>query len=443
LLYEVVVNAPESKAALPEAKFGVLITLAWPIVLARATQAVIGFTDALLVAPLGEAALASVMTGAMNTFTALMLPMGTVFILQSFAAQLRGRGDLGAVRRYAGYGLAIAALSGVGAALLIPAVPWLVSLLGLAPVVEQEMTTYVAIRLLSVAPVIGMEALGNWFGGLGNTRASMRAGVITMISNGALAWLVIGPHWGLPGFGVEGAAWATVGACWLGFLTIGWDFIRSKGVLLPPVPWQFKWPELWRVLRFGIPNGFNWFLEFAAFVWFIDVGVGHLGTSVLAAFNVVMQINHISFMPAFGLASAGAILVGETLGAKEPRRVPRIVLLTGLTNAAWMMSVGLSYLIAPEALMGWFVSDGERELLEAGVVMLQMAAIWQLFDAAIMTVGEALRAAGDTTWCMVARIVIAWGLFTPASWYAVHELGAGVSTMMLLLIASISSASPR
>ena len=72
--------------------------------------------------------------------------------------------------------------------------------------------------------------------------------------------------------------------------------------------------ELWRVLRFGLPNGVNWFLEFAAFVLFINVVVAHLGTTVLAAFNVVMQINSISFMPAFGVSSAGAIFVGEATG---------------------------------------------------------------------------------------------------------------------------------
>ena len=33
--------------------FATLLQLAWPVVLARATQSVIGFTDALLVAPLG------------------------------------------------------------------------------------------------------------------------------------------------------------------------------------------------------------------------------------------------------------------------------------------------------------------------------------------------------------------------------------------------------
>src|SRR3982751_4750155 len=82
-----------------------LFQLAWPIVLARASQSVIGFCDALMTAPLGEAPLAAVTTGSLNAFLAIILPTGMVFILQSFTSQLRGRGDVAAVRRYAWYGL--------------------------------------------------------------------------------------------------------------------------------------------------------------------------------------------------------------------------------------------------------------------------------------------------------------------------------------------------
>src|SRR5262245_64915689 len=88
-----------------------LLSLAWPVILARATQSVIGFCDALMVAPLGEEPLAAVTTGALNTFALIILPMGTAFILQSFTAQLRGRGELSAVKRYASYGLLLALLA--------------------------------------------------------------------------------------------------------------------------------------------------------------------------------------------------------------------------------------------------------------------------------------------------------------------------------------------
>ncbi len=410
--------------------------------LARATQSVIGFTDALFIAPLGEAPLAAVTTGAFNTFSIIILPMGTVFILQSFTAQLRGRGDLASVRRFAVYGLLLALLSGVVAVGMIPFVPHLLARFHYEPSVHQAMSAYMSIRLLSVGFAVGMEALGNWYGGLGNTRIAMIAGVATMGANVPLCWLLIEPRFGLPGYGVVGAAWASVIATMIGFSIVAVMFARGAGLEGVTIgeAGRLRPRELWRVLRFGIPNGVNWFLEFVAFTLFINVVVGHLGTTVLAAFNVVMQLNSVSFMPAFGVASASAILVGEAIGRRAHDEVWPIVRRGATVSCVWMGTIGALYLIAPAKLIGLFrPRDLPAEALVAvGATMLMMSTLWQLFDGIGLTLAEALRAAGDTTWCMLARIVLAWLVFTPAAWTAVLVLKGGVVTMMTALIVYIA-----
>lgn len=190
------------------------------------------------------------------------------------------------------------------------------------------------------------------------------------------------------------------------------------------------------MLRFGLPNGVNWFLEFAAFALFINVVVGHLGTTALAAFNVVLQLNNVSFMPAFGLASAGAIMVGEAIGQRAYERVTQLLRLTAIAACAWMGSVGLVYVASAPQLMRLFGSDsaGDSSFVAVGTTMLMMSALWQLFDALAITVSEALRAAGDTTWCMAARIVLAWVFFTPLAWTAVLVWDGGVLTVMVALV---------
>ena len=45
------------------------------------------------------------------------------------------------------------------------------------------------------------------------------------------------------------------------------------------------------MLRFGLPTGFNWFFEFSAFVFFVNVVVAGLGTDALAAMNSVLPLN--------------------------------------------------------------------------------------------------------------------------------------------------------
>jgi len=126
-----------------------LFALAWPMILGRAAQSVVGFTDAVMVAPLGPDALAATGNGALNAFAVFMLPLGVVFIVQSFAAQLSGRHDPARLRRYGWYGLGVALLSEAVALALIPAVPWLLARADYTPAVSALMSDYIALRWAS------------------------------------------------------------------------------------------------------------------------------------------------------------------------------------------------------------------------------------------------------------------------------------------------------
>jgi MATE family multidrug resistance protein len=132
-------------------------------------------------------------------------------------------------------------------------------------------------------------------------------------------------------------------------------------------------------------------------------------------------------MPAFALAGAGAILVGQAIGASHPGRVPRLVAVTFAVGAAWQLLVGALYILAPEAILAPFAPGAEpgSAFVTIGGRVLVIAAAWQLFDAGAIVLGEALRAAGDTAFVMWMRIVLGWGVFVPGSWISVRELGAG------------------
>jgi MATE family multidrug resistance protein len=410
----------------PSPRLRELLTLAWPVVLSRSTQSVVGLADALMVAPLGEHALAATVTGAINTFSLAMLPFGTAFIVQSFSAQFTGRGDLVSARRYGAYGLLLAAAT---QALVLLALPFLGTVLGwfrYAPEVHAAMTDYMAIRLCSIGLVVGVEALGNWFAGMGNTQIQMRASVVTMFANVALNWVFIYGHLGAPPMGVAGAALASSLATGLGLLWIVVAFVRRQREIAGGAPWALRTGEFLRMLRFGLPNGLNWFMELSAFTLFLNALVAPLGTTVLAAMNVILQINSVSFMPAFGLASAGAVLAGQAIGRGQPGEVGRVVRLSASVAMGWQVTVGLAYLILPGTLMGFFEPPtGGEALVRVGATMLAVSAAWQAFDALGLTVGEALRAAGDTAWCMWARLIVAWLVFLPLAWFALERLHGG------------------
>jgi len=207
---------------------------------------------------------------------------------------------------------------------------------------------------------------------------------------------------------------------------------------------RLRLAELLRVLRFGTPSGLNWFFEFMAFAFFVNVALGKLGTVPLAAFMAVLQVNSMAFMPSFALASAGAILVGQAIGAGRKDDVPGLLVVTLAVSAAWQVGVGFAYLVAPARVLGPFARDAataEAFVAVAGPLLL-LSVSWQLFDAAAAALAEALRAAGDTAFAMWSRVVIGWLVFVPGSWLAVNRFDAGptaASAWIIVYLALLSA----
>jgi multidrug resistance protein, MATE family len=406
----------------PSISLKALLTLAWPIIVSRSTQVVVGLADALMVAHLGETVLAAVTTGAMNSFALFIFPMGIAFLVSSFSSQLTGRDEPAAARRFGWYGLGLALATQAVMLALLPAAPWALGLFGYEAGLEQAMLAYLSIRLLSVGTAVGIEALGNYYGGTGNTAIYMKVNIGAMLLNVALNWLLIDGNWGFPALGLIGAAWASVAATSLAFAGFLAAFLWHGRPFPRP---RLNWHEFGRLLRFGLPSGLNWSFEFFAFIAFINIVVAGLGTSSLAAFMAVIQLNSAGFMPVFGLSAAGAILVGQCIGSGHRDRVPGVLKLTFLTASVWMLLLAGAYVSVPGLLLQPFVpgQGADSAFMQAGVTMLMFSALWQLFDAAGISVSEALRAAGDTSYTMWARGGLAWGVFLPGSYISVRVLG--------------------
>ena len=410
--------------------------VAWPIMVSRISQSVVNLSDVKMVAPLGTSAIAATATGGMNSFAVIIFPMAMVFLVSSFSSQMYGQGDAVGARRYGWYGLFLALLTQGLCVLAIQVLPDVLSEKSYTPEVRRMMIEYMVIRLWGSGAAVGMEALSGYFGGLGKTRAGMTANIMLMVANVLGNWLLIEGHWGCPAMGVRGSALASTLSTWLALSGLFTYFLWT-GRGLPASP--LRWSEFVRMVKFGLPAGVNWFLEIFAFIYFANAVVGHLGTNSLAAINVVFTLNSVSFMPAFGLASGGAILVGQAIGAGAKELVPRAVVLTTSATLLWQGTTVVLYLLFPQQLISPFAQgEGAAELLDIGMRMLMVSAAWQLFDAVATSLAESLRAAGDTTFPMIARLVIAWVVFVPGSLISVHYFGWGDAAATSWIVAYLA-----
>jgi MATE family multidrug resistance protein len=373
----------------------------------------------------------------MNAIALLALPAGVVSIVSAFSAQLHGAGEGGAARRFGVYGLGVALATELVALALLPAIPPALAALGGSPEIGGPMAGYLRVRLASAGAAVGLESLSSFYTGAGNTRLPMLASIAALALDVAGNWLLIDGRLGLPAMGVTGSALASALATTGAFAGLLVLFLTDRA--RPPVA-TLSARELLRMLRLGLPVGVNGSIETLAFALFIDVIVAGFGATTLAAFMIVLQCSALATLPAFALASAGAVLAGQAIGRGARDDVPRLTWITLAAVVGWQAVVVLAYAALSRRLLVPFAGgapDGPG-LVEAGAPLLLLSAAWTLLEAVAATYVEVLSAAGDTAVTLWARVGVLAGVLAPGAWVLVHELQCGATGVVFWFIGCVA-----
>jgi len=140
---------------------------------------------------------------------------------------------------------------------------------------------------------------------------------------------------------------------------------------------------------------------------------------------VALRIQSLSFMPGFGFSMAGTTLVGQGLGARDPRRAERSGYLTYQMAASLMAVMGLVFILFPQQLTRLFTDD--LMVVQMAVTPLRMVGFTQPFLAATMVFAGNLRGAGDTRFPMYVTAAGVWIIRVSVASLLTLALGMGLS----------------
>ena len=401
--------------------------LAGPLVLQNLAQTLLGVVDTYFVSKISTEALAAVGLSSIMFFAVFMLFRGTANSTVVFVGRAYGEGDNSKIGAAVWRSLnMIAWLS-----LLVFVLPWLFGqLMALAAPtdgsgVRELGTTYLQIRAFEIPLIMFSAVVWGFLVGRGDSRTPMLLAWVTVMVNIFLDWVLVLGNLGAPALGVAGAAYATVMANGVNALisaAILWNRANRRNFSTGQAR-IFSWSELRVALRVGLPMGLGDFIEIASFSVFFAL-LARLGTDMLAANQIAMQYMSVSFTLGVAVNMATASLVAQYLGAKQVDLAQKVAYRACLLAMIGMGVIGLSYLIAPIALMRVF--SQEASVITAGVIVLQLVAFYQVFDAVGIVLAGALNGAGDTTFTMLARTLLAWGVFIPLVWVLIFPLQTGI-----------------
>lgn len=387
-----------------------ILRIGLPLVMGMLSTTMMQFFDRLFLSHYSVDAIAAAAPAAFAYMMVLFFLMGVISYTSVIVAQYMG--SLAAHR--VGPAVWQGIWGAVGGGILLANLIWIAKPLfayaGHDPHIQELEVLYFSI--LSGGGILPLlnSALSCFFTGRGQTRPVLVANIVAMLLKIPLDLILIFGCGPVPSMGIAGAGTATVVATFASVLLLGSLIFKEKNEknYFIRSQWQIQPDMFRRLLRFGLPSGFNMMLDSLVVFWF-TMKVGVLGKVALAASNIAMALNSPIFMPMLGLNMAVAILVGQSMGAGRHDDVVKIT--RRCLHMAFLYMVPMACMLALFAvpLMSLFAPGGVSAaeyapVKETGAILLYYVAVYSLVDAASIIYFGSLKGAGDTRGIMYTML---------------------------------------
>ncbi|NPA53405.1 MAG: MATE family efflux transporter [Aquificae bacterium] len=262
---------------------------------------------------------------------------------------------------------------------------------------------YISILSFSIPFLFIGSVLYSALNASGDTKTPLFIGIFTNILNTALNYCLIFGNCGFPKLGVSGAALATAISYILEVIIyIFIFFFKLKKISFYP---EFSLDLIKRVLKVGIPAGLEKVISFSSFLIFVKI-IASFGTYTLAGYQIGLRIEGLAFMPGFGFAVAAMVLVGQYLGAKDPKKAEESAIETTKIASIFMGFIGIILILFPEPLVNIFTND--KKTIEEASLYLKIVGITQVPLAVEFVINGALRGAGATKITLIINNFSFW-----------------------------------
>ena len=286
-------------------------------------------------------------------------------------------------------------------------------LLGVSDAVIAEATMYMRIQFVALSINAQVQNSSTILQASGDSLTPFRTQAFGRILHLGLSPLLIF-GWGIPGFGGMGIAGASVSNALAGTLAFFWLiyvlFTGKSRLHLTLTGYAIDFPLIWRMVRLGAPASANG-LERNLGNLVLFLFIAPFGTTTVAAYALAQRAHTLVNFGGMGMGQASGVLVGQNLGAGQPKRARytvawAVAIVTGLS----LISGGL-VIAFPHVVLSIFSPN--PELMDTATIWLRISGAGFVLVAASMVFNQSFSTAGDTLTPMLVTLVAVWGIQQP------------------------------
>jgi putative MATE family efflux protein len=392
------------------------LTLAVPIVLANVLQSGYQLIDAFWVGRLGGAAIAAVSLSFPVMFLMFAIGGGLSIAGSTLIAQYVGARNGEMVSHVAGQTLLMVVIVSLFLGIIgYTLAPDLLRLMGVAPDVYPGALGFMRVSFVGLVFNFSFFVFQSIMRGIGRPTLPVYIVLGTVLLNFVLDPLFIFGWGPVPGYGVMGAAIATLGTQGLAAI-IGIAVLRlgRHGIHVRRRDFIPDFSYIKRAFFLGFPASVEMSAR-AMGLLVMSFLIASFGTLTLASYGVGSNILQVVMIPAMGLSMAVSTLAGQNIGAGNIDRAARIGRLGAWLGFASLTGLGLIVFLFAPWLVAFFV-PGDADVIATGSTFLRIMALSWGFMGVQFALTGVLRASGNMVIAMMLTLVSQWVLQFPLAY---------------------------
>ncbi|MBA4318266.1 MAG: MATE family efflux transporter [Flavobacterium sp.] len=392
------------------------IKLALPIAIGQLGHIMMGVVDSLMVGHLGSAQLAAASLVNGLFFLIIVLGIGMSMAITPLVAIAAGAHDKEEIKNIFNNGFWV---NMVFAVILIGvtfgasyAIPYLKQ----PKEVSNFAISFLQILTISIAPFLIFQVFRQYLDGLSIVKPSMVIAILANFINAFFNWVLIYGKFGLPALGLNGSALATTISRFFmaGAICVYLYKINKNKELTPFISIRkYDINLIKKIVQIGLPAGFQYFLEIAAFS-FSAIMIGWFGSRSLAAHQIALNLASITYMVILGISSAGTIRVGNFMGAKDMANVRKAGFTAIGISGSIMLASALIFILTNKIIPGYYITD--PGVIEIASKLIIIAAFFQLADGLQASAVGVLRGLTDVKVPLMITFASYWIVAIPTGY---------------------------
>ena len=411
-----------------------IVLLAIPMILELSLESVFAVVDIFFVSSLGSKATQTVgLTESVITII-YSLAIGLSTAATAMVARRIGEKNPEAAGHAGMQALIMAFIATIVVSLVgVIFAPEILHIMGASDGVVKEGAIFTRIMLGGSVVIILLFLINGIFRGAGNAAIAMRSLWLASLINIFLCPALI-KGWGpFPELGLKGAAIATTIGRGIGVLYQCYHLFWNKKSIINLSKEHFiiDFPLMKSLIKIASPATFQFIIASGSWIVLSQLVAKTGGEHASAGYQIAIRNLVFFILPAWGLSNAAATLVGQNLGAKEPGRAEKSVLLTTKYNAFFMTGVMLLFVFFAKPIISIFTHVPED--LAYGAQSLQIMGAGFIFYGIGMVMIQSLNGAGDTKTPTRINLISFWLFQIPLAYLLVKVFKMGVEGVFIAI----------